>query len=209
MSARTILDGYIEALQILASQTGADRPEFERLADEKVRRLHIDNYRAEVLNEAADAIVARLRHEGYDLDCVCSSCTPCLLRDYPDMLRALAAAGQAPEPQPETCGDQLTEWTCTLPDGPHPGWVHCDQTVSQWWSQSGVPPYSNRDLVAAPQPEPAPDADGLRERIAEIAETALRDSFVVWHQTPCRLDWAARAVTDALMPVLAESGAES
>ncbi|GGW68092.1 hypothetical protein GCM10010340_52770 [Streptomyces griseoloalbus] len=48
--------------------------------------------RAAGLREAADAIEAQLRAEGYTLDCVCESCTPCLLRDYPTMFRARADA---------------------------------------------------------------------------------------------------------------------
>lgn len=42
------------------------------------------------------------------------------------------------------CGDRLTEWTCTLPPGPHPGWRHFDHEVQIWWSQSGIFPYGNQ-----------------------------------------------------------------
>lgn len=56
---------------------------------------------------------------------------------------------------PETCGDRLEDWTCTLPPGPHPRWKHQDQTAGAWWSQSGVPPHSNRDQVPACQCIPA------------------------------------------------------
>lgn len=50
---------------------------------------------------------------------------------------------------PAVCGDQLTEWTCTLPPGPHPRWRHVDDKAGAWWSQSAVPPHSNRDAVQA------------------------------------------------------------
>ncbi|MGW6255429.1 hypothetical protein [Streptomyces sp. NPDC055085] len=46
---------------------------------------------------------------------------------------------------PRPCGDQLTEWTCTLPPGPHPQWRHVDDVTGAWWTQSRIPPYSNRD----------------------------------------------------------------
>ncbi|WP_458089369.1 hypothetical protein [Streptomyces malaysiensis] len=48
---------------------------------------------------------------------------------------------------PETCGDQLTDWTCTLRPGPHPGWRHVDENAGAWWAQTRVPPYSNRDRL--------------------------------------------------------------
>jgi hypothetical protein len=34
----------------------------------------------------------------------------------------------------EACGDQLFEWTCTLPGGAHPYWRHAD-TEGHWWTQ--------------------------------------------------------------------------
>jgi hypothetical protein len=55
-----------------------------------------------------------------------------------------------PETAPTTCGDQLTEWTCTLPPGPHPRWRHVGD--GHWWTQSAVPPHSNRELVAPTTP---------------------------------------------------------
>ncbi len=45
----------------------------------------------------------------------------------------------------EPCGDQLADWTCTLPPGPHPYWQHVDKANGTWWSQSRVAPHSNRD----------------------------------------------------------------
>jgi len=54
-----------------------------------------------------------------------------------------------PETDPRPCGDQLTEWTCTLPPGPHPGWRHLDQITGAWWTQSRIAPHSNRDDLAA------------------------------------------------------------
>lgn len=60
---------------------------------------------------------------------------------------ARQAGGQPAAPR--TCGDQLTEWTCTLPPGPHIDWAHVDEITGAWWSQSRVPPHSNRDQLAA------------------------------------------------------------
>lgn len=45
------------------------------------------------------------------------------------------------------CGDQLTDWTCTLPPGRHPRWRHGDEFAGVWWDQMRVPPYSNRGPV--------------------------------------------------------------
>lgn len=53
-----------------------------------------------------------------------------------------------PETQTATCGDQLTDWVCVLAPGPHPDWKHRDGN-GRWWSQSAIPPHSNRELVAA------------------------------------------------------------
>ena len=64
-------------------------------------------------------------------------------------LRKMAAD---PTPAPPLCGDRLTDWTCTLPDGPHKDWRHIDQDNGKWWDQSRVPPYSNRDRLAAERP---------------------------------------------------------
>lgn len=52
------------------------------------------------------------------------------------------------QPPTETCGDQLADWTCTRKPGPHIGWRHWDDNAGAWWSQSCVPPYSNRELIA-------------------------------------------------------------
>lgn len=52
-------------------------------------------------------------------------------------------------PDPRPCGDQLTEWTCTLRPGTHDGWQHHDEIEGMWWDQSRIPPYSNRDQPAA------------------------------------------------------------
>ncbi|MFJ3834484.1 endonuclease VII domain-containing protein [Streptomyces sp. NPDC090054] len=47
---------------------------------------------------------------------------------------------------PQTCGDRLADWTCTLPLGPHPNWKHEDEAAGAWWGQSVVPPHNNRSL---------------------------------------------------------------
>ncbi|CAL9529932.1 hypothetical protein [Streptomyces sp. enrichment culture] len=57
--------------------------------------------RAQAYRDAAADIETQLRAEGYALDCACESCTPCLLRDYPAMLRARADAIH-PAPQEPT-----------------------------------------------------------------------------------------------------------
>lgn len=36
---------------------------------------------------------------------------------------------------------------CTIPLGPHPGWMHFDERSSAWWSQSKIFPFGN--LTAA------------------------------------------------------------
>ena len=46
------------------------------------------------------------------------------------------------------CGDQIPGMTCTLPDGPHDDWKHRDEQ-GHWWAQMRIPPYSNRDRLAA------------------------------------------------------------
>lgn len=49
--------------------------------------------------------------------------------------------------KPDPCGDQLTEWTCTLRPGRHPDRKHRDEVNGAWWDQMAVPPYSNRDQI--------------------------------------------------------------
>ncbi|WP_062215696.1 hypothetical protein [Streptomyces sp. NBRC 109706] len=66
------------------------------------------------------------------------------------------------EPTPAVCGDQLTDWTCSLPAGPHPRWRHQDEEAGVWWQQSAVPPHSNAPTTAphgAPDGPPAPRVD--------------------------------------------------
>lgn len=65
-------------------------------------------------------------------------------------------AERAARSDPRPCGDQLDGWTCGLSDGPHPDWKHRDDTGA-WWDQMCVPPYSNRDRLAAAQ---ASDGEG-------------------------------------------------
>lgn len=55
------------------------------------------------------------------------------------------AAGSTPQP----CEDQLADWVCSLPPGPHPNWRHEDQAAGAWWGQSRIAPYSNRAHRAA------------------------------------------------------------
>ncbi|WP_406417982.1 hypothetical protein [Streptomyces sp. NBC_01614] len=73
---------------------------------------------------------------------------------------------QPEEPDPRPCGDQLTEWTCTLPPGPHPDWKHRDDVNGVWWDQSAVPPHSNRDQLAATTAPAVVQADGEARRCA-------------------------------------------
>ncbi|MFH9977918.1 hypothetical protein ACH4ND_01395 [Streptomyces sp. NPDC017179] len=42
--------------------------------------------RAAILREAAEQQRAFLRHQGYDLDCVCDSCSACLATEYIDLI---------------------------------------------------------------------------------------------------------------------------
>ncbi|NEA42737.1 hypothetical protein [Streptomyces sp. SID11385] len=44
------------------------------------------------------------------------------------------------------CGDQLTEWTCTLPPGPHRDHRHLDETTGTWWTQI-LQPESLRERI--------------------------------------------------------------
>lgn len=50
----------------------------------------------------------------------------------------------------EPCGDRLTEWTCTLPAGPHPDWRHRD-SEGRWWDQARP--------MATPPAAPSPDRE--------------------------------------------------
>lgn len=54
-----------------------------------------------------------------------------------------------PQSEPRVCGDRLVDWTCSLRDGRHLDGKHRDEFNGAWWDQSQVPPYSNRDRVAA------------------------------------------------------------
>lgn len=49
--------------------------------------------------------------------------------------------------KPDPCGDQLTEWTCTLRPGRHADRKHRDEVNGAWWDQMAVAPYSNRDQI--------------------------------------------------------------
>ncbi|MET9923443.1 MULTISPECIES: hypothetical protein [unclassified Streptomyces] len=105
--------------------------------------------------------------------------------------RQLLGTSTGEDTADEECGDQLTEWTCTLPPGPHPNWRHVDSNAGAWWDQSRIAPHSNR-------PAAAPPAD-RRERYA--AAMALRDGHPEW---PVRYedderDYRRRA--DAVMAV--------
>lgn len=66
---------------------------------------------------------------------------------------------------PRPCGDQLTDWTCTLPEGPHPGWTHLDTNAGMWWTQMAVPPWTNRGravvLLAITGATPGADNGGV------------------------------------------------
>jgi hypothetical protein len=78
-------------------------------------------------------------------------------------------------PDPRPCGDQLTEWTCTLPPGPHPNWRHSDDVHGVWWDQMGDPPYSNRDRLAAEeQPAVVSQPDEEADRIVAYRSTGAR-----------------------------------
>lgn len=61
----------------------------------------------------------------------------------------IGAKWECEEHAPDPCGDQLTEWTCTLRPGRHADWKHRDEVNGAWWSQSRVAPYSNRDQLEA------------------------------------------------------------
>lgn len=54
--------------------------------------------------------------------------------------RILATIG---EEDAMECGDQLTDWTCSLRPGPHPSWRHFDDEYETWWTQSREFPYRN------------------------------------------------------------------
>jgi len=47
------------------------------------------------------------------------------------------AEAMAGRPAP-VCGDQLLDWACTLPAGPHPDWHHLT-SGGNWWAQTRCP----------------------------------------------------------------------
>lgn len=53
-----------------------------------VTRVEISDtdVRAQAVREAAEKQRAHLRHQGYDLTCVCEGCTACLAREYIDLI---------------------------------------------------------------------------------------------------------------------------
>lgn len=61
----------------------------------------------------------------------------------------LAQAEQILAVTPESCGDELDDWTCTLRPGPHAGWRHLDEDSGTWWSQSRVFPFSSAVTVTS------------------------------------------------------------
>jgi hypothetical protein len=87
------------------------------------------------------------------------------------------APGDAPP-----CGDQLADWTCTLPGGPHPDGRHRDND-GHWWTQT--------------QPLPAPD-DRLRDRM----ETAIREIADGSDDFIAKLAATCAAVSDRYMAQL-------
>jgi hypothetical protein len=68
--------------------------------------------------------------------------------EYAEWVGDLASAIVGALPATTTCGDQLFEWTCSLPPGPHPYWKHFDEVADRVWIQSRRAPHSNRDHVA-------------------------------------------------------------
>lgn len=82
---------------------------------------------------------------------ICSGCSsePRDGDEYPKVVAWADCTQPKAEAQKPPCGDQLTEWTCTLRPGPHPRWRHVDEVNGAWWDQMAVPPYSNRDQVRA------------------------------------------------------------
>lgn len=82
---------------------------------------------------------------------VCDACSPEPEDDdeYPSVVAWADCPARKAKPDPRPCGDQLTEWTCTLKPGPHRDWKHRDEVNGAWWSQSRIAPYSNRDQIAA------------------------------------------------------------
>lgn len=143
-------------LYVLLRKAGEDRYEAQALIDR-----HTDEvlHRAELRRLAATpAVVSAVpgqtdeawqqcpdsEFDGYGLQCqkeaghnLCSF----------EMPGHASEVERGEEPDPRPCGDQLTEWTCTLPAGPHPAWKHRDDVNGTWWDQSCIPPYSNRDRV--------------------------------------------------------------
>ena len=120
-----------------------------------------------------------------------------------------AAAGQAPTPEPEAVPEPLTPDSLEDIDPGGAGWII---------SEDFYGPTVTAEDYAAPQPETAPGADGLRERIKQALSNAgafCGDDCCAFQPgdrgcPDCERHWDRCA--DALMPVLtasAESGAES
>ncbi|MFE4420388.1 hypothetical protein [Streptomyces sp. NPDC056817] len=73
------------------------------------------------------------------------------------LLRRVTITQTVNGPAAPLCGDQIPGMTCTLPDGPHDDWKHRDEE-GHWWSQMRVPPYSNRERLAAEAQPASPPA---------------------------------------------------
>ncbi|MDH6610253.1 hypothetical protein M2164_005888 [Streptomyces sp. SAI-208] len=54
-----------------------------------------------------------------------------------------------PQPEPRVCGDRHIDWECSEKVGRHLDGKHRDEFNGAWREQSPVPPYSNRDRIAA------------------------------------------------------------
>lgn len=72
------------------------------------------------------------------------------------------------------CGDQLQEWTCSLPPGPHVAWRHMDEVDGAWWTQSRLFPYSNAVKKEKPFTRgPSADLVIIDEVVNEIMDEVL------------------------------------
>ena len=81
----------------------------------------------------------------------CHRCAPHLADAGRHVVQALSSAGIADADQGRAyaeivaillgaapvCGDQLVDWTCALPAGPHPAWKHAGDGA--WWTQTRCP----------------------------------------------------------------------